>query len=148
MNTRQKIIKLFKEKKSPEEIIELLKDEKVSNIRSYVSRVKKDLQDNVVIAKNKERINKRLRRAGIKRRNFVTCKCINCKEEYEIHTNNKEMYNLKVVKENWVCVKCMGKLSRVLIKLICKCKATFQIKVLEKNKDKYKDFKCVKCLDL
>jgi hypothetical protein len=146
MNTRQKILQLFKEGKTPEEIIELLKDEKVSSIRSYVSRVKRDFKSPDF--KGKERVAKRLRKAGIiiKGKNNVACKCVTCGEEYGIRTSNRDLYDLEVVKENWTCAKCTYKLKRVLITLKCvKCGKEFKTKVLEKNKNKYKSFECEKC---
>jgi hypothetical protein len=145
MNTRQKIFALFKEGKTPDEIIELLKDEKVSNIRSYVSRVKRDL--NSPTMKGKERVDKRLRKAGLSKRNQVICKCVNCGAEYDIHTSKKDMYDMPMVKENWCCVNCMYKVKRVLIERKCACGRTFKTKVLPKNKDKYtEDFKCEVCI--
>jgi len=44
MNTRKRIFELLAEGKSVDEIEQLLKDEKVKNIRAYIHRVNRDIR--------------------------------------------------------------------------------------------------------
>ncbi len=152
LNCRQKILYLFKEGRTPEEIIKQLKDEKVSNIKSYVARVRMDLDKNKIKEKSDDRI-EAIENKGVKvSRREVTIHCVICKQPIMIFTNDPRIYKYKIVQENFVCEICERKLKAnnnyIMDTVTCECRKEFKTRVLKENFGKYNiDFKCADCID-
>ena len=150
LNTRQKILHLFKEGKTPAEIIALLKDEKCKSIKSYVSRVRMDLDKIGVKAANDEKI-EAIENKGVRvRHREVSIPCQMCKQMVTITANDPRIYKYAMVQENFVCITCEDKIKRGDYKLDtvqCSCGGYFTTRVFIQNLGKYlKDFKCADCI--
>jgi hypothetical protein len=150
LNTRQKILQLYKEGKTPTEIIELLKDEKVSNIKSYVSRVRMDLDKIGVKAANDEKIST-IENQGIRvRHKEVSIPCQVCKQMIMVNANDPRIYKYSIVQENFVCISCESKLKKgdyLLDTTLCTCGGCFTTHVFKQNVGKYSTFECANCKD-
>jgi len=59
------------------------------------------------------KLKKQFKIKGIPRRrtkygNILILKCKNCKQEFEIRTNNPDIYTPEI-KKNWICMTCKSK---------------------------------------
>ena len=124
MNTRQKIWNLLTEGKSIDEIEVLLKDEKVTNIRVYIHRVKRDIR----LGKKKKVYDKRVdeargiteTRIGVFYRNkqdgwTIDLKCLKCKNivPITIHKTHMPLYT-EEIKTKYICVLCRRPKRKVI----------------------------------
>jgi len=68
----------------------------------------------------------------------VNVECVVCHREYKISSFNPEMYSHPLIKNNFVCILCENKVTKLKVVLSCtKCKKTFNTKILLENRDKY-----------